>query len=71
MRYKTEKEEHYVLTSEPDGSYLTHLTPNRCDAYGISSCIVVSHQNKPFHSIFFKTFVQTNTVIEIASECNC
>ena len=27
LRYSKVKEEHYVLTSEPDGTYMTHVTP--------------------------------------------
>lgn len=40
IRYKTIKEEHYVLTSEPDGTYITHFTTNSSNAHDISEGIV-------------------------------
>ena len=32
-RYSKVKEEHYVMTSEPDGTYMTHLAPQKGNTY--------------------------------------
>ena len=39
MRYNKIKEEHYVLTSEPDGTYMTHIAPTKGTAKCISDAV--------------------------------
>ena len=39
MRYTKGKEEHYVLTSEPDGTYMTHVAPINGTAKVVSDCV--------------------------------
>ena len=45
MRYSKEKEEHYVLTSEPDGTYMTHMAPTNGTAPVISDCVCDAMDN--------------------------
>ena len=40
IRYTQIKEEHYVMTSEPDGTYMTHFAPGKGTASVVSDSVV-------------------------------